>query len=138
MDAEISKAKMQEQLDRARGSGFARLYGWQFDLDGLIAYVTMQRKGDPNATYLLRLAFEDFPKRAPSYKFVDSRTKEATLEAWPPGTRHDAGGTGGVCTPGTREFHEIIHANDAQYPWDADRYTVLEALHMTQRIADKG
>jgi hypothetical protein len=138
MDAETAKAKMSQQLDRARQSGFARCYGWQFEIDGLTVYVTMRRKADPNTAYLLRLTFDDFPKRAPSYKFVDPKTKEPKLEAWPPGTRHDANGTGGVCTPGTREFHEIIHKNDAQYPWDADRYTVLDALHMTQRIAEKG
>ncbi|MBI4090736.1 MAG: hypothetical protein HY422_01815 [Candidatus Komeilibacteria bacterium] len=138
MDAETVKAKMMAQVDRARVSGFARRYGWKFDIDGLVVHVTLRRGADPERDYLLRITFDEFPKRAPSYVFIDPKTKENNPEAWPPGTRHKAGGAGGICTPGTREFHEIIHKDDAQYPWNAERYTVLEALTMTQRIADKG
>jgi hypothetical protein len=138
MDADTVRAKMMEQLDRARTSAFARRYGWKFEIDGSTAYVTLRRSAQPDRDYLLQITFDDFPKRAPSYKFVDPKTKDSKPEAWPPGTRHDAGGTGGVCTPGTREFHEIIHNGDAQYPWSAERYTVLGALDMTQRIAEKG
>jgi len=73
-------------FNRARQGGFARRYGWDFEINELVAYVGMRRKADPNKTYLLRLTFDDFPKRAPSYQFVDLETKERKLEAWPPWT----------------------------------------------------
>jgi hypothetical protein len=138
MDDETVRARVREQLEQAQQSGFARRHGWDFDVDGLTVYIKMRRATDPAKEYVLRLTFDDFPKRAPSYKFVDPKTRKPNDDAWPPGTRHEADGTGGICTPGTREFHEIIHKGDAQYPWDADRYSVLGALHMTQRIAEKG
>ena len=126
---------MMAQLDQARTSAMAGVLGWGFEIDELTVYVTLTRKIEPDHTYLLCACFDEFPRRAPSYRFVDPDTKGDGPDAWPPGVMHSPYK---ICTPGTREFHEELHKDDAQYSWDADRYTVLATLRMVQRLMDAG
>lgn len=135
MDGETVKAKMLAQVDAARHSKMAAKSGWLFEIDGLTMYVTLRRGAEPGRDYVLRAQFDEFPKRAPSYVFVDPKTKTDVPQCWPPGVKHSEGA---ICTPGTREFHERIHPNDAQYAWDPERYTVLGTVRMIHRMAEKG
>ena len=96
-------------------------------------YVALSRRKDPNRAYLLRVLFDDFPKRAPSYVFVDPETKQDVPDAWPPGVMHSPSK---ICTPGTREFHEDLHKNDASHRWDPDRCTFLSTLRMIHRLME--
>lgn len=136
MDAETVRAKMLAQVDAARQSGLARAFGWRFEIDGLTVHVTLSPRRRPDLVYLLRVAFDDFPRRAPSYVFVDRATKQETETAWPPGVRH-GGPPPGICTPGTREFHEHLHREDRQYPWDPDRYTFRYTLAEIHRMMER-
>lgn len=135
MDAETVRAKMCAQLDQARLSGIARACGWEFETQELAAYITLVPRRQRDRRFLIRLTFEEFPMRAPSYVFVQPETKQSAPEAWPPGVMHSEEA---ICTPGTREFHERLHKNDAEHPWDADRYTVLDTLHRIQQLMEKG
>ena len=123
------------QVEEARRSAMAVAFGWTFEIHDLMVYVILRPQQRRERAYLLRVIFEDFPARAPSYVFVDSDTKQITPGAWPPNVKH---GSDAICTPGTREFHENLHRNDAQYPWDSNKYTFLKTLREIQKIMDKG
>jgi hypothetical protein len=71
MEIKAVRAKVTAQLDMARGSALTRAHGWVFEVDDLIAYVTLQHRRRPEHVYLLSVLFDDFPRRAPSYVFVD-------------------------------------------------------------------
>jgi hypothetical protein len=137
MDTETVRAKMDQYIAPARGAALAQACGWSFDLDGLRALVTLKHRRKPECTHVLRVTFEEFPRRAPSYVFVDPKTKEITAGAWPPNVKYD-GNPPGICTPGTREFHENYHANDAQYSWDPARYTFTDTLLRIQQLMERG
>jgi hypothetical protein len=137
MDAEIVRAKMAEYIARARGTALARACGWTFEIEDRRAFVTLQHRRRHDSAYLLGITFEEFPRRAPSYVFVDRTTREITAAAWPPNVKYD-GNPPGICAPGTREFHEHYHRNDAQYAWDPNRYTFAETLLNIQKLMERG
>lgn len=122
------------QVDQARTSAMARQFGWIFTIDELTVYVTLSRHQEPARAYLLRTKFDEFTRRAPSYTFVDVATKQETPSACPPNVMHSESK---ICTPGTREFHESLHQNDAQYPWDPDKYTYLSTVRMIHRLMNQ-
>ncbi len=138
MDAETVRAAMMAQVDRARGSALATAYRWSFEVDGLAVYTTMRHRRRPEHSYLLRTTFEDFPRRAPSYVFVDPKTKALSDQSWPPNVRHGDPSLPGICTPGTRECHEKWHAGEAQYTWNAERWTFLETLQRIHAMVEHG
>ena len=137
MDLETVRAKMTAQLDRVRVSAMCRVFGWSFGVSGLTAYITMRHRRRPERVFLLRMMFDDFPRRAPSYVFVDAGSRGLRDDAWPPNVKH-GDDLPGICTPGTREFHEKYHLNDAQYPWDAERFTVLDTLQRIHSMMEHG
>ncbi len=135
MDVETVQVKMMAQVNEARQRKMAEVFAWVFEVDGFIAYTTLQPRGRAEPKYLLRVSFDDFPRRAPSYLFVDRETRQVTDAAWPPNVRH---GSNGICTPGTREFHETLHCNDAQWPWDPDRFSFLDTLQRIHQMMERG
>lgn len=135
MDAETVRAKMAEYIAPARGAALARACGWIFEVEDLRAFVTLQHRRKSDSKHLLRIEFDDFPRRAPSYVFVDRTTRE--VGAWPPNVKYD-GNPPGICAPGTREFHEHYHRNDAQYAWDPNRYTFTNTLLNIQKLMERG
>lgn len=137
MDLETVQAKLHEQVDEVRRSAMARVCGWEFEIEGLTVYVTLQPRHRQDLVYLLRVAFDEFPRRAPSYIFVDRVAKQPNDAAWPPNVRHD-GPPPGICTPGTREFHEHLHRGDSQYVWDPERYPLLVTLAEIHRMMERG
>lgn len=137
MDIETVCAKMMAQVDQARQSAMIDDFGWVFELEDLTVYVTLRHRRRPEHFYLLQVAFDEFPRRAPSYVFVDRETKQKTPDAWPPNVQHGSQPPG-ICTPGTREFHEHLHRGDAQYAWDPDRYSFLSTLHEIHRMMERG
>ena len=136
MDPETVTAKMREQVDQAQASAMYRAFGWQFEIDDLRVYITVTHRRAPHLSYLLRVSFEDFPQQAPSYVFVDQKTKEMTENAWPCGVKLNDS-LPGICTPGTREFHSKYHRTDAQYPWDPGRYPFLDTLSRIHQLMEK-
>jgi hypothetical protein len=137
MDPEIVHVKMAAQVRQAQESKLASVCGWAFESQGLIVHVTMRPRRRLDAFYILRVAFDDFPRIAPSYVFVDAKAREMTPAAWPPNVKH-GGEPPGICTPGTREFHDHYHRGDAQYLWDPARYSVLDTLQRIQRMIEAG
>lgn len=139
MDAETVRAKMMKQVTAAQESAMADEYLWRFDIDAErhTVYVAMRDRRRPDRSYLLRTVFDDFPARAPSYGFVDAQTKEITPGAWPPNVQH-SDPLPGICTPGTRAFHEKFHLNDASWPWNPDRLTFLDTLQRIHQLMERG
>lgn len=137
MDVQTIQAKMTDYVAPARACALAQVCGWTFEVDAAQVYVELKHRRKPESVYLLRISFEDFPRRAPSYLFVDRESKNLTPAAWPPNVKHEEAFPG-ICTPGTREFHERYHLNDAQYPWDPDRYTFTDTLHRIQQLMEHG
>jgi len=127
MDTETTVTLMTTELGRVRTSALCRAFGWQVEVDGLVAYVLLRPRQHREQAFLLRASFDDFPWRAPSFAFVDRTTYQPHDTAWPPGVRHGSQPPG-ICTPGTREFHEHYHLNDAQYRWEPERYPFLQTL----------
>ena len=105
--------------------------GWEIEVDELLVYVSLRSQSDATRVYLLRADFSDFPLRAPSFTFVDPETRHRRADAWPPGVAHSGEK---ICTLGTREFHEDLHKNDAQYRWDSERYPFLQTVRMIHRL----
>lgn len=116
----------------------ARVYDWSFEVQDLLVYVTLRPRKRQNPSFLLRVDFEDFPRRAPSYVFVDPDQRVVTEEAWPPKVKHGDNQLDGICTPGTREFHEKWHKNDKRYPWDPERYSFLDTLQRIHNLIEAG
>jgi hypothetical protein len=137
MDDETVKTKFGEQLEAARASAMSRVFRWEFELDGLILYVTLRPRRRPELAYLLRVIFDEFPRRAPSYVFVNKATRELDDGSWPAGVRHSSSPPG-ICTPGTRECHEHYHAGDGGHPWDATKRTLLSTLQEIHRMMERG
>ena len=117
---------MKRQLKAVKESAFCRACGWLFRIDGLVVYVQLRPRGGAGASCAVRIVFDEFPRRAPSY----------VLDPWPPGLRQ-SDDPPGICTPGTREFHEHYHKNDRQYPWNHEVYTVLRTLAEIQRLMER-
>jgi len=137
MDAETVQTLIAEELDQVRGSALWRACHWEIEEDGLAVYVRMRPRTAREREFVLRASFDDFPRRAPSCVFVDGQTRQPNDGAWPPGVRHGSAPPG-ICTPGTREFHDNYHANDKQHPWDSDRYPFLQTLMEIQRLMERG
>lgn len=135
MDPETVQAKMMTQVIAARQSKMAEVFKWTFEFDGLAVYVTLQPRRRQDLAYLLRATFDDFPKVAPSYVFVDRQTRQVSDAAWPPNVMHSSNA---ICTPGTREFHEHLHRNDSQWPWDPERFNFLDTLQRIHQMMERG
>jgi len=142
MDAVTVKELMAEQLATVRKSELRSVFGWEITENDLCAYVTLRPRQCRDRDFFLRILFDDFPRQAPSYVFVDVTTREMTDEAWPPGVRHIAAPPAkpppGICTPGTREFHEHYHAKDAKYAWESKPNVVLATLAEIHRMMERG
>jgi hypothetical protein len=137
MDLVTIKELMAEQLDTVRKSALAAVFGWGLEERDLCAYVILRPRHCRDRSFLLRMLFDDFPRRPPSYVFVDTETREMKDGAWPPGVRHSQPPPG-ICTLGTRECHENYHQNDPQYRWDARPNAVLATLTEIHRMLEQG
>lgn len=140
MDAETVLAKMLRQVEAAQQSAMVVEYGWVFEVnfERFRVYTTMRDRRRPGRSFLLRTAFDDFHARAPSYVFVGLETKEIAPGAWPPNVKHGDEALPGICTPGTREFHEKWHLNDAQWPWNPAQFTFLDTLQRIHQLMERG
>jgi hypothetical protein len=137
MDAVTVKELMKEQLETVRKSKLCAAFGWEIEEKDLCAHVMLRPRHCRDRGFLLRMLFDDFPRRPPSYVFVDATTREMKDEAWPPGVRHSAAPPG-ICTLGTRECHENYHLNDAQYAWESQPNAVLTTLAEIHRLMERG
>ena len=137
MDAVTVKELMAEQLNVVRKSALCAAFDWGIEETDLCVHVALRPRHCREKVFLLRMLFDDFPRRPPSYVFVDVKTREMKDEAWPPGVRHSAAPPG-ICTIGTRECHENYHLNDAQYPWEPKPNAVLQTLAEIHRMMEQG
>lgn len=126
---------MMGQIEVTRQSGMAKAMHWEFEVDKLDVFITFRHRQKPERNFLLRASFDDFPRRPPSCVFVDPHSRTLTDAAWPPNVKH-GGQPPGICTPGTREFHEHYHKRDAQYAWSAERYPLLDTLERIQKLIE--
>lgn len=136
MDRETSKQLMLEQILKVRESELSTVFGWVIEEDDLDLFVSLRPRRQSDKLFLLRINFEEFSRRAPSFIFVDHETKEPSDTAWPPGVRHGSPPPG-ICTPGTHEFHEHFHKNDRQHPWSPDARSLLRTLAEVHRLMDR-
>lgn len=135
MDKETVHAKMMEQVSTAEKSAMKKVLDWQFEVDDLTVYTTLRPRQKRGLEFLLRTTFDDFPRRAPSYVFVDVKSKEMKDDAWPPGVKHGHK-VPGICTPGTREFYEAYHVSDKAHPWDHTKVTFLDTLSRIHQLME--
>jgi len=135
MDIETVRTKARGYIEQARQSALARAFGWTFEVQDLTVFVTLRHRRKPEHMYLLRVTFDEFPLRAPSYVFVDHGTREDTSSAWPPNVRH--GQNSEICVPGIREFHEKLHKGEERYQWDHEVYKFLSTLENIHRLMEK-
>lgn len=143
MDAKTSEEAMHQQLVPILNGALPKEYGWIVDVVGLIAFVTMSPRRKPESKpegkqerkFLLRIGFDQFPMLAPTYGFAGFETRDVDVAAAPPNVLH---GSGGICCPGTREFHEKIHKGDAAYPWSPDRYPASRTLQNIHKLMERG
>ena len=137
MDKETVRTKMVAELDLARSSRLADAFGWTFEVDQLDVFVKMSPRRKRDQACMLKVNFDDFPRQAPSYVFVDLETRTTTVQAWPPGIKHGSQ-PDGICVAGTRECHAHYHKNDAKYAWEATKWQFLSTLHDIHRLMEKG
>lgn len=138
MDAKTVRSKMMEQVEQAQNSAMKEVYGWEFEIEEITVYTTMRHRRKKEYIFLMKTTFEDFPRRAPSYIFVDSTTKEMTEQAWPPGVKTGKNNEIGICALGTRECHEIWHPNESKYEWNFEELTFLDTLQRIHRMMEHG
>lgn len=138
MDLQTVKEKFKYEVDSIKNSTICKILGWEIEicLDEFLVYVSMSPRKSKDKKYLLRINFDDYPQQAPSYVFVDRDTRQEKQEVWPQGIRHQ-GPPPGICTPGTREFHKHLHANEPAYQWDASKYKVVNTLMQIQILMDR-
>jgi len=133
MDVKTVKAKMDQQV--ADVLKVARPFLWKIQKNEIAIFVEMRHRRKPDQPYFLKVSFEDYPKRAPSYVFVDMATKNPG--GWPPNVKHGSNPPG-ICTPGTRECIEHYHKGDAQYQWDPNKNNLRSVLMEIQKMLEKG
>ncbi len=89
MDVEITRSKMAKQVEAARSSAMAGVLGWGFEIEDLTVYVGMSPRQGDKKSFSLRVAFDGFPRQAPSYVFVDQDSREPSDSSWPPNVKHN-------------------------------------------------
>ncbi len=136
MDQATVQANVRQQVEAIQNSALCTAFSWRVEVGDLVLFVLMLRRGVASDSYLLRVGLDDYPRRAPSFVFVDKASKTPANQSWPPGVKHNHDRPG-ICIPGTRECHEIYHANEARYQWDAAQTPVLDTLARIQRLMDR-
>ncbi len=137
MDIETTRATVHKLVDKVRQSAMADAMGWGLDHQDLILFVGIRSRQRKDRSFLLRVSFDDLPRRAPSYVFVNPSTKQHDDAGWPPNVRHGRAPPG-ICTPGTRECCEHYHVNDPQYQWRYTDDALLCTLLEIQKMVEKG
>lgn len=114
-------------------------HGWSLEADGLNLYVTMHAGGVQGRTYLARFGYVDYPQHPPGFAFVDPSTRREGREFWPNYGPFSAALSRGsppqICIPGTREFHELVHREQA---WVAEKHPLIKVLEAIQAELNKG
>lgn len=138
MDPQTVREKFQSEIDVIKNSAICKAFSWeiQVELEKFLTYVEMCSRKAKEKKFLLRIIFDDYPQRAPSYVFVDINTKEEKAEVWPPNLRHP-GPPPGICTLGTREFYENLHKNEQAYQWDSNKFKIISTLQNIQILIDR-
>lgn len=143
MDPELSKHYFDEQVSRVQSlKGIIEHYGWTISVEGFDVYVTMHPRKYPEKRFLARLRCNEYPKRAPSFQFVDPATRQEGAQYWPSVGPFQAAISRSqsqpqLCIPGIREFHEGCHATDSSRPWLPEKYSLAKILQDVQVELDK-
>ena len=129
MDQALARRKLLRALQCLFGctSAFEE-YDWH--LQPVQLFVSMYLRDKPDAAFLLRIAFDGFPDKAPSYLFVNPQTKKVELGSWPTGAAFKKKWPG-ICLKGTREFYDQGHP-DRRGEWSPETYPVASVLQEIQ------
>jgi len=143
LDTELSKYYFSEQVSKLQSlKGVKEHHGWRTDIKGFDIFVTMHPKKHPEKSFLARLRCEEYPKRAPSFQFVDPVTKQEGSQYWPNIGPFQAAisrsqSNPQLCILGIREFHEGCHASDSSHPWSYEKYPLAIILEAVQAELNK-
>jgi len=143
LDPELSGHFFQEQVAKLQSlTELSEHHGWVTNIEGFDVFVTMHPKKHPEKTFLARVRCTEYPKKAPSFQFVDPNTKQEGAQYWPNAGPFQAAISRSqsqpqLCIPGIREFHEGCHASDSSRPWSYEKYPIVEILEAVQAELDK-
>lgn len=143
MDPKLSKHYFGEQVAKLQLlKGMIEHHGWMISVEGFDIYVYMHPNRHPEKIFLARLRCDDYPRRAPSFQFLDISTRQEGAQHWPQGTPFQAAigrnqSSPQLCIPGIREFHEGCHATDSSRPWLPEKYPFTKILQDVQVELDR-
>jgi hypothetical protein len=141
VDPELSKHYFDQEFSKLESlKGLIEHHGWAIEVEGFDIYISMYPKRHPEKKFLARLRCDEYPKRAPSFQFLDPATKHEGTQYWPEGDPFRAAigrPTPQLCIPGIREFHEGCHANDSSKPWSPEKYSFAKILEDVQAELDR-
>jgi len=143
MDPELSKHYFDEQVSKLLSvQGMIEHHGWKISIDSFDIYVAMHPKRHLERNFLARLRCDEYPKRAPSFQFIDPSTRQEGPQYWPQGSPFQAAINRSqispqLCIPGIREFHEGCHSTDSSRPWLPEKYSFAIILEAVQVELDK-
>jgi len=143
VDPELSKHYFDQEVSRLQSlKGLIEHHGWVIEVEGFDIYIFMYPKRYAEKKFLARLRCNEYPKRAPSFQFVNPSTKQEGAPYWPQGDTFSAAigrsqSLPQLCIPGIREFHEGCHGSDSSKPWSPEKYSFAKILEDVQAELDR-
>lgn len=121
MDEELSRAKMEEQVELLRATSLVDRNGWEVDVDGMDVFIELPVDG---TEYTLKVNFDRYPQQAPSYQFEGEWPDDAR------GIRQDKG----ICIDGTRECYTDYNHDEREDDWDPEVYDLPSMVQKICRL----
>lgn len=121
MDDELSRTKMEQQVDQLRSTSLSDRHGWEVEVDEMDVLIELPVNG---TEYTLSVNFDNYPQQAPSYQFVGEWPDQAR------GIRSDKG----ICIDGTRECYTDYNHDEREDDWDPDVYDLPSMVHKIHRL----
>jgi len=121
MDDELSRTKMEQQIEQLRETSLAAQNGWELDVEDMDVFIDLPVNGKE---YRLKVNFDNYPQQAPSYQFEGEWPDQAR------GIRQDKG----ICIDGTRECYTNYNHDEREDDWDPEVYDLPSMVQKIYRL----
>lgn len=121
MDDELSKTKMEQQVEQLRDITLVARNGWEVEVDGMDVFIELPVNG---TEYTLKVNFDNYPQQPPSYQFEGEWPNQAR------GISQDKG----ICIDGTRECYTDYNHDEREDNWDPEIYDLPSMVHKIHRL----